>query len=311
MRLVIGSRLWILLKTHVTTSEIAGLVVQLLVAAGTGALAFFTWRLAKSTSRSVSEAQAERKLTEQALEASNRIAQAAENELTAMRQQVAATQTIADEAVKERNLRWEPLLAARLSKPQNNRPTDVTLENLGAGPAIDCVYVTVVTDEFGMKAWYMVGPLNLLSGERQQVTLNVPHGIEQGVREGSDDTSVEQGRRVRRFFEIFVRAFEGYNPTGPRAREMIGQPLPQAVLFDRPNAPSGAVDGQEEAFLCRCANGHVHRLLPHLMAPQEQFDPNDVNYTWLDWYKRIARRGLAPPAIPPKPDARQIRSEPI
>ena len=311
MRLVIGSRLWILLKTHVTTSEIAGLVVQLLVAAGTGALAFFTWRLAKSTSRSVGEAQAERKLTEQALEASNRIAQAAENELTAIRQQVAATQTIADEAVKERNLRWEPLLAARLSKPQNNRPTEVTLENLGTGPAIDCVYVTVVTDEFGMKAWYMVGPLNLLSGERQQVTLNVPHGIEQGVREGSDDTSVEQGRRVRRFFEIFVRAFEGYNPTGPRAREMIGQPLPQAFLFDRPNAPSGAVDGQEEAVLCRCANGHVHRLLPHLMATQEQFDPNDVNYTWLDWYKRIARRGLAPPAIPPKPDARQIRSEPI
>lgn len=164
-----------------------------------------------------------------------------------------------------------------------------------------------------MKAWYMVGPLNLQSGQRLQVNLNVPHGIEQGAREGSDDTSVEHGRRVRRFFEIFVRAFEGYNPTGPRAREMIGQPLrlPQAVLFDLPNAPSGAVDGREEAFLCRCANGHVHRLLPHLMAPQEQFDPNDVNDTWLDWYKRIAKRGLPPAAMPPEPDARQIRSEPI
>jgi hypothetical protein len=294
-----------------STSEILGLAAQLLVAAGTGALAFFTWRLAKSTSRSVSEAQAERKLTEEALSTSNRIAQAAENELSAMREQVAATQTIADEAVRERNLRWEPLLAARLSKPPNNRPTDVTLENLGAGPAIDCVYVTVVSDEFGMKAWYMVGPLNLLSGERQQVNINVPHGIEQGAREGSDDTSVENGRRVRRFFEIFVRAFEGYEPTGPRAREMIGLPLPQAVLFDRPNAPSGAIDGREEAFLCRCANDHVHRLLPHLMAPQEQFDPNDVNYTWLDWYKRIARRGLPPPAMPTKPDARPIRSDPI
>src|SRR6266851_3052076 len=63
------------------TSEILGLAVQLLVAAGTGALAFFTWRLAKSTSRSVSEAKAERKLTEQALAASNRIAQAAETNL--------------------------------------------------------------------------------------------------------------------------------------------------------------------------------------------------------------------------------------
>ena len=88
-----------------------------------------------------------------------------------------------------------------------------------------------------------------------------PNGIEQGTREGSDDMSMEQGRRVRRFFEIFVRAFEGYGPTGPRAREMIGLPLPQAVLFDRRNAPSGPIDGREEAFICRCANGHVHRSL--------------------------------------------------
>lgn len=117
-----------------TTSEIAGLVAQLLVGLGTGTLSYFTWRLAKSTARSVSEAQAERKLTEQALAASNRIAQAAENELAAMREQVTASQTPAEEAVRERNLRWEPLLAARLSKPQNNRPTDVTLENLGAAP---------------------------------------------------------------------------------------------------------------------------------------------------------------------------------
>ena len=47
------------------------------------------------------------------------------------------------------------------------------------------------------------------------------------------------------------------------------------------------------------------------MVPQEQFDPNDPEYTWLDWYKRIARSGLPRPALPRKPDARQIRSEPI
>lgn len=96
-----------------------------------------------------------------------------------------------------------------------------------------------------------------------------------------------------------------------RDSELNGGVLDLLFLFDLPNAPSGAVDGREEAFLCRCANGHVHRLLPHLMAPQEQFDPNDVNDTWLDWYKRIARRGLPPAAMPPEPDARQIRSEPI
>jgi len=294
-----------------TTSEIAGLVVQLLVAAGTGALAFFTWRLAKSTSRSVTEAQVERKLTEQALEASNRIAQAAENELAEMRQQVAATQTIAEEAVRERNLRWEPMITARQVQVPLNPPTAVILENLGPGPAIDCVYVTVVTDPVAMKAWYLVGPLTLLGGERREETLVSPHGIEQGTIEASDENAVEQGHRVRRHFEKFVRAFEGLAPTGPRAREMVGLPLPQAVLFYRHEGPIGPVDGREEAFLCRCANGHVHRSLSHLMVPPEQFDPNDLDYTWLDWYKRIARTGLLRPPLPPKPDARHVRSEPI
>jgi hypothetical protein len=295
----------------VTTSELLGLVVQLLVAGGTGALAFFTWRLAKSTSRSVTEAQAERKLTEQALDASNRLAKAAENELAAMREQVAATQTIAEEAVRERNLRWEPMMAARLIQVPLNPPTGVILENLGPGPAIDCVYVTVVTDPEGMKAWYSAGPLNLIGGERREETLVRPHGIEQGTTEAYDETAVEHGRRVRRYFEKFVRAFEGVAPTGPRGREVVGLPLPQAVLFYRPDGPNGPVDGRQDAFVCRCANGHVHRSLPHLMVPQEEFDPNDPDYTWLDWYKRIARAGLPYPPIPPKPDAPQIRSEPI
>jgi len=116
---------------------------------------------------------------------------------------------------------------------------------------------------------------------------------------------------VRRHFEKFVRAFEGLTSTRPQAREMIGAPLPRAVLFYRPDGPNGAVDGRQEAFVCRCGNGHVHRSLSHLMAPPGQFDPNDPDYTWLDWYKRIARAGLAHPPIPGKPDARYIRSEPI
>jgi hypothetical protein len=295
-----------------TTSEILGLVVQLLVASGTGALAFFTWRLAKSTSRSVTEAQAERKVTEQALEASNRLAKAAENELAAMGQQAAATQTIAEEAVRERNTRWEPLITARLVQRGFNEPTAVILENLGSGPAIDCLYVAVVTDNVGLKAWFSIGPVNLLGGERREVRVECLHGIEQTTVAGSDDTSVEQGRPVRRYFEIFIRAFDGDGRVSSATpRELIGIQIPQAVLFHRTQGPTGPVDGRQEAFLCRCANGHVHRALVHLMVPQEQFDPNDPDHTWLDWYKRIARSGLACPPIPEKPNARQIRSEPI
>ncbi len=58
-------------------------------------LAFFTWRLARSTARSVDEAQRERKLTEQALEASNRLAGATERQSEASASQADASAALA------------------------------------------------------------------------------------------------------------------------------------------------------------------------------------------------------------------------
>ncbi len=75
----------------------------------------------------------------------------------------------------------------------------------------------------------LVGPLNLLGGERRQENLVAPHGIEQGSTEAYDESAIERGTRVRRYFEKFVRAFEGVVPTGPRAREMVGLPLQVAL----------------------------------------------------------------------------------
>lgn len=303
-------------------------IISGLVALATATLAFFTWRLARSTSRSVKEMQEERKLTAEALTVSNRIAQAAENEARAIQEQVsagqvqaAATQTLAAaaqaqaaEAVRDRQSRWEPLVTAQLIHVPGNKPTGVMIENFGAGPALDVVYVVVVTDPVGLKAWFLIGPLNLHSDARHEVALNQPHGIEQTSYEISDTTSVVDGVPVRRFTRRFMRAFEGdpmHQGRTTMPNELIGLDIPPAVLFDRPGALSGPVDGREEACVCRCINGHIHRSLTHLRILQEEFDPDDSTRTWLDWYKRIALAGLRVPQLQPKPEPAVIRTEPL
>jgi hypothetical protein len=193
-----------------------------------------------------------------------------------------------------------------------NRPTAVVLENLGLGPALDVVYVAVVTDPIGLRVWFFAGPLNLHADSRDEAQLNIAYGIEQTSFETSDANSVIDGVRVRRIIRRFTRAHEGdaaYRGQTTEPKELIGYAFPPAVLFDRPQALSGPVDGREEAMLCRCANGHIHRALTHLRVPQEEFDPDDSTRTWLDWYKRIALSGLTAPQMPPKPQPVEIRTE--
>lgn len=296
-----------------TTSGILQLAAEFLVAAGTGALAFFTWRLARSTSKSVSELYEERRLNEKAVEASLRIAKTAEDELVAMKEQAIATKKLADETIRVEQVRWEPLLAARLNRVGLNAPTAVTLENVGQGPAIDCLYVVSVVDDMGLHAWFSCGPLNLLGGERKEIDALCKRAVEQVSIGVSDDTSLSANLRpLRRDFEISVRTFEGdqrVTTRVPLSRAFIGAEMPPAVLFHRPQGPSGGVDGREEAFVCRCTNGHVHRVLPHLATPEERFDPSDPDHTWLDWYKRMVRSVLPCLELPGKPNAREIGTQ--
>jgi hypothetical protein len=90
------------------------LAIEAGVAIGTGVLAIFTWRLASSTAESVKESRAERKLTEKALEASNRIAEAAEKQVGASLDQVKASQ---DQAAATR----ESLELARAQHEEEQR----------------------------------------------------------------------------------------------------------------------------------------------------------------------------------------------
>ena len=200
-------------------------VLQALVVIATGVLAFFTWRLARSTSKSVDELKEERKVTIRVLDASNRIAAAAETELEATHKQVAASQILAEEAVRERTARWEPVLSARLAIVPGNRPTSVVLENFGTGPALDVVYTVVVADPAGLKAWFLVGPLNLHADSIQELELNAVYCIEQASYEASDTSSVVNGVPVRRFVRRFTRAFEGdlqYHGQTTDPREQFG-----------------------------------------------------------------------------------------
>lgn len=287
---------------------------SLAVAGATLLLAAFTAQLALSTSRSVDELREERRLTQKAVDASNRIASAAESESAAMREQVTATQVLAEEAIRDRNLRWEPLITVRLIRGANGWPHKVILENFGSGPAIDVVYVVQVTDNVGLKAWFLVGPVNLHGDESREADLECIYGIEQTSVETSDTTTFLGGVSQRRQYEVFIRAFDNSSllpVLTNRPRTVIGQPFPPAVLFFRPGGPSGPVDGRLEACMCSCMNGHIHRALTHLRVPFEQFDPNDHDYVWLDWYQRIALSGLRCPGVPGKPDARFIRSEPL
>jgi hypothetical protein len=206
----------------------------------------------------------------------------------------------------------EPYLTARLVQTAGNRPTAVKLENVGKGAALNCLYAAIVDDPIGLKAWYLVGPLNLRSGERSEQALAAPHGVQQGTIRASDDTSIESGVRVPRIFDVFVRAFDG----GPRDPEsvpsgvaLLGLDFPPSELFHQPQGPSGRVDNREEVLVCSCINGHIHRTLPHLGTAPQQFASDDSTNTWLSWYLRVSKSGLAPPVIATKPDARRVGTE--
>ena len=192
----------------------------------------------------------------------------------------------------------------------------MVIRNLGEGPALDCVYVLLLTDPFGLKAWYMTVPTDLAAHESQQFALGPTHGIEQVSFTVSDDTTYSAGQRQRRYHDVFTRAFDN----DPRAanvtwssRALLGLQTPSEDLFQPTDGSSQAESSRDEALIFRCRNRHLHRTLPHVDSEPERVDPNDTTLAWIDWYRQIGRRGLPPPpeTSTPKPEARFLRSEPV
>jgi hypothetical protein len=283
-----------------------GALATLTLAVLTAVLLWANWQVVHATTKMADATADEAAATREEAAATKESAQASKALADASQSQTA-------ESARERTARWEPLITARLMYVPGNGPRSVVIENLGLGPALDVVYIAVVTDPIGLKAWFLAGPVNMHSDTSDEIPLNVAYGIEQTSYEISDTSSTTaSGEPLRRFTRRFIRAFTGdasYRGQTTEPNELIGLPMPPAVLFDRPQQLSGSIDGREEAMLCRCVNGHIHRALTHLRVPQEEFDPDDSTRTWLDWYKRIALSGLAAPRMADRPDPRVIRTE--
>jgi len=122
---------------------------NLAVAGGTIILAFFTWRAAEA-SRS-------------AAEATGRAAEAAQIEAE-------ATVQLAQEAREDRELAWRPHLGVLMGQPSaapDFDSIDVTVTNVGNGPALDCRVWLYATNRW---TWRDVEPL----ATQQQLPLPEP-----------------------------------------------------------------------------------------------------------------------------------------
>ncbi len=213
--------------------------------------------------------------------------------------------------------RPELLITARLEQTPGNRPTSVLIRNLGDAPALNCVYVAVLTDRFDLVAWYMTNPADLDGHESREFTFTNPYGIEQASFHTYDESSASpSGQRMRRHFDVFVRAFDD----DPRAagtnwssKVLIGLATPPTTLFRVDVSPDSAMGGREEAVIYTCPNNHLHRLLPHTHASAEQFDAGNTTLPWLDWYRQVALSVNLPPnpTLAPKPNARFLHEEPL
>jgi hypothetical protein len=222
-----------------------------------------------------------------------------------------ASQALARLTAQQRTEQWEPLVTARLDQAPGAWPRSVALTNLATGPAIDCVYVATFKDSHGLGIWHVTNPIDLLQGAGRPLALNRAHGFDRMEFVVSDTGEVDpQGRPLRRRIRRTVRAFSADDfvtraEEGSRHTSHVGRPPPSVELFTHKDGTQQIVDGRQEAVICTCANGHVHRTLPHLRKPTEQFQPDDPKVGWLNWYINEARYG-----IPMPDDATLMRPEP-
>jgi hypothetical protein len=217
-----------------------------------------------------------------------------------------SSQTLAKLTAEQITAQWEPFVTARLDQTPGAWPHSVTLANFTTGPAIDCVYVGVFEDSVGLGMWTATKPIDLQGVAQPMALLAQAHGFDRMQFDVADMGEVGLRRIIRRTIRAFQtddqvnRALEG-----SRRVVHVGLPAPAAELFTHQDGTQQIVAGRQEAVICMCANGHVHRTLPHLRKGAERFQPDDPKVGWLPWYLKEARYGIPVPG-----DANLMNQEP-
>jgi hypothetical protein len=207
-----------------------------------------------------------------------------------------SSQSLATLTAEQITAQWEPFVNARLDQIPGAWPRQVSLTNFTTGPAIDCVYVSVFEDPRGLGMWQVTNPIDLQGFGQPQSLLARAHGFDRMEFDVTDAGEVGMRRVIRRT----IRAFQGDDHVnraveGSRHVTHVGLPPPPGELFTHQDGTHQVVAGRQEAVLCMCANGHVHRTLPHLRKPAERFQPDDPKVAWLTWYLKEARYGIPAP----------------
>lgn len=212
-----------------------------------------------------------------------------------------SSQALATLTAEQITAQWEPLVTARLDQIPGAWPRQVTLANFTTGPAIDCVYVGVFEDPRGLGMWQVTNPIDLQGFGQPQSLSARAHGFDRMEFDVTDTGEVGLRRVIRKT----IRAFQGDDQVnraldGSRHVTHVGLPAPPVGLFTHQDGTQQVMAGRQEVVLCMCANGHVHRTLPHLRKPAERFQPDDPKVGWLTWYLKEARYGI------PAPDASNL-----
>ena len=207
-----------------------------------------------------------------------------------------SSQSLAKLTAEQITAQWEPFVTARLDQTPGAWPRQVTLANFTTGPAIDCVYVGIFEDPLGLSMWTVTKPIDLQGVASPMALLSQAHGFDRMEFDVTDAGEVGMRRVIRRT----IRAFQGDDNVhraleGSRHISHVGLPTPPVALFTHEDGSQQVVAGRQEAVLCMCANGHVHRTLPHLRKPAERLQPDNPKVSWLAWYLKEARYGIPAP----------------
>ena len=193
---------------------------EIAAAFGTFGLAAITARLAHLTRKAVST-------SEDAVEAANRTAQAA-------KEGADATKSLAMEAQTDRELAWRPYLTIELTRDQTGGEAkwteDVTIVNIGTGPAIECGYFV-----YRKNSWANLAGFSIRAGSQHDLSgvAGAPPGDGRFFPEGMFDTPGGTSEISPR---PAVRVAVCKDILGNRWRFFEGH-VPECIRRDEPSPP--------------------------------------------------------------------------